>query len=57
MSKHRYSISVTGHTYDRLRSSVGAASVAKFVDGILTSAIADPTIRNRVLEKCAKKSR
>jgi hypothetical protein len=48
----RYSISVTGQTYARLRSSVESTSLQKFVDGILTSALDDPTILERVTGKC-----
>jgi hypothetical protein len=48
----RYSISVSGTTYARLRTSVASASLQKFVDGILVSALDDPTIRERLLAKC-----
>ena len=46
------SISVTAPVYDRVRDALGTASVQKFVDGILVSALNDPTICARVLEKC-----
>jgi hypothetical protein len=49
---NRYSISVTGQTYDRLRATVKSASLQKFVNGILVSALDDPTIAARVTEKC-----
>jgi hypothetical protein len=49
----RYSISVSGSVYDRLSASMGAsASVQKFVDGIVVSALDDATIQARVLSKC-----
>lgn len=49
----RFSISVSGPVYDRLSASMGAsASVQKFVDGIVVSALDDATIRDRVLKKC-----
>lgn len=48
----RYSISVSGPTYKRLRTSVASASVQKFVEGIIVSVLDDPTIRERVLGKC-----
>lgn len=51
----RPSISVTGRTYERLRSAVVSTSVPKFVDGLLTSALADPVIMERLLKKCRSK--
>jgi hypothetical protein len=48
----RYSISVTGRTYDRLRLTVASASLQKFVDGLITSALDDPAILARVVGKC-----
>lgn len=52
MKRKRYSISVTGQTYDRLRSVVMATSLQKFVDGIVVAALDDPKIASRILEKC-----
>jgi hypothetical protein len=49
---NRYSISMSGPTYERLRTSVKSVSLQKFVDGILTSALDDPTILTRMSEKC-----
>ena len=51
----RYSISVCGETYERLRSTVSSTSLQKFVDGILTTALDDPAILERVLGKCWSK--
>ncbi len=49
----RHAISVSGSTYDRLRGAVaGSASLHKFVDGIVTSMLDDPTILARVVGKC-----
>jgi len=49
----RYSISVIGPIYDRLRElSEESTSLQKFVDGLIVSALDDPTIRDRVLGKC-----
>jgi hypothetical protein len=49
----RYSISVTGATYERLRElPESEASMQRFVDALITSAIDDPLIRARVLAKC-----
>ena len=52
---HRYSISVSGKTYDRLRSAVTSCSLASFVDGVVTSALDDPTIVARLLARCQVK--
>jgi len=47
------SISISGKTYDRLNTSMGLQySVHSFVDGILASALDDPTILKRVLKEC-----
>lgn len=49
----RYSISVTGATYDRIRDLPEAsASMQRFVDDLITTAIDDPLVRVRVLAKC-----
>lgn len=50
MATKRYAISVTGSTYDRLRSVVGTASLQKFVDRIVAGALDDPKIAARVIE-------
>jgi hypothetical protein len=49
------SISVAGKIYAQLRASVSETSVSKFVDGIVLSALDDPRICDRVLEKCMAK--
>ena len=49
--KQRYSISVSGGTYDRMRTIV-TGSLAKFVDNIVTTALDDPAILERVVAKC-----
>jgi hypothetical protein len=49
--KQRYSISVSGGTYDRMRTMV-TGSLAKFVDNIVTTALDDPTILARVVAGC-----
>lgn len=51
----RYSISVSAPTYARLRGVVESASLPKFVDRILASALDDPTILARVAGKCRAK--
>jgi hypothetical protein len=48
----RYAVSVSGSTYARVRASVASVSTQKFVDGLIVSALDDPTICARVLEKC-----
>lgn len=49
----RYSISVTGATYDRLRALPETEeSMQRFVDALIMSAIDDPLVRLRVLAKC-----
>jgi len=54
----RRSISVSGNTYDRLRSSVGEGeSIQKFVDAIVAGALDDPKILDRVATKCWKDQR
>lgn len=56
MSKkmNRYSISVSGTTYDRLRSAVDG-SMASFVDGIVLGALNDPATMARLLSRCRQK--
>ncbi len=49
----RYSISVTGKTYERLREVVPASTnVCKLVDGLMASALADPAILASLLDRC-----
>jgi hypothetical protein len=48
----RYSISVTGCIYDRLRTQVTSGSVASFVDEIVEMALDDSTISNRIVAAC-----
>jgi hypothetical protein len=50
--KQRYSISVSGQTYARLRTSVTSGSMHKFVDRILVGALDDPAILGRLVAKC-----
>jgi len=50
--KPRYSISVAGPTYKRLRSAVPRGGVTGFVDDILTTALDDPAILARLVNKC-----
>lgn len=57
MSEHnkkpnRYSISVSGKTYDRLRAVVTQGSLASFINDIMGSALDDPAISARVLAMC-----
>jgi hypothetical protein len=52
MATKRYAISVTGNTYDQLRSVIGAASLQKFVDRLVAGALDDPKIASRVIGKC-----
>ena len=52
MGKKRPSISMSGKRYDQLRAFVFETSLSKFVDSVVRSALDDPTIRDRVLEKC-----
>ena len=48
----RYSISLSGKTYDRLRGTVTSPSLQKFVDAIMASALDDPTAMKHLVEKC-----
>jgi len=50
----RYSISVSGATYDRLRAAVDGR-MATFVDDVVRSALDDPAIRARLLTLCPQK--
>jgi hypothetical protein len=50
----RYSISVSGETYERLRSAV-QGSMAAFVDEIVLAALNDPAILARVVPQCRPK--
>ncbi len=50
--KTRYSISVMGETYDRLRAVVPRGSMASFVDEIVESALDDPEILARLISRC-----
>ena len=49
--KQRYSISVSAETYDRVREVVDG-SLAAFVNGVVESALNDPTILSRVVKQC-----
>lgn len=51
-SKNRYSISVSGATYDRLRSVTPRGRLAGFVDGVVASALDDPKILERLTDSC-----
>lgn len=51
----RYSISVSGEIYDRLRSVVVQGSVAAFVDDIVLGALDDPAITARLVAQCQRK--
>ncbi|HSX22346.1 MAG TPA: hypothetical protein VLE97_06175 [Gaiellaceae bacterium] len=51
---NRYSISVSGPIYDRLRTSVDG-SMASFVDGIVLGALNDPAILARLVSRCRQK--
>jgi hypothetical protein len=48
----RYSVSVSGATYARLRSAVVGTSLQRFLDDIVMNALNDPTICGRVVAKC-----
>ena len=50
----RYSISVSGETYDRLRNTV-QGSMAAFVDDIVLRTLDDPAILSRVVASCRQK--
>lgn len=49
---NRYSISVSGGTYDRLRITMPHGGVSGLVDDILTEALDDPAILGRLVNKC-----
>lgn len=48
----RYSVSMSGRTYDRVRSAVPSGGMASFVDDIVMKALEDPTILARMVAKC-----
>jgi hypothetical protein len=51
----RYSISVTGETYARLRATVAeSTSIQKFVDDLITSALDDALVAARVVGQCTE---
>ena len=50
----RYSISVSGETYERLRTAV-QGSMAAFVDDIVLGALDDPSMLARLLPRCRQK--
>ncbi len=49
---NRYSISVSGSTYDRLRAATPRGTVTWIVEDLVLSALDDPEIRARVVDKC-----
>lgn len=49
--KRRYSISVSSHIYDRLRAAT-PNSVARLVDILVLSALDDPKITTRLIDRC-----
>jgi hypothetical protein len=53
---HRYSVSVSGKTYDRLRVTVTSGSLASFVDEIIASALDEPTILARIVVQCRQET-
>jgi hypothetical protein len=48
----RYSISVSGKTYDRLRAVVPQGGIARCVDDIIASTLDDPEILSRLVDRC-----
>jgi hypothetical protein len=48
----RYSISVSGTTYDRLRAAAPRGRVASLVDEIVESALDDPETLARLVARC-----
>jgi hypothetical protein len=53
----RYSISVTGAIYDRLRETVTDESVASFVEDAIATALDDPKTAARIAATCAPRDR
>lgn len=51
-SCNRYSISVSGVVYDRLRSAIPRGNVTVFVEDAVASALDDPAIRARLVDQC-----
>jgi hypothetical protein len=49
---NRYSISVSGKTYDRLRAAVPRGGVASFVDEIVMNVLDDPAALGRLVAQC-----
>lgn len=48
----RYSISVSGRTYGRLRAAVPHGSLASCVDEFVMDALEDPAILERIIGTC-----
>jgi len=48
----RYSISVSGKTYDRLRAVMPHGSLASCVDELVADVLDDPEALARVVEQC-----
>jgi hypothetical protein len=48
----RYSISVTGRFYERLRTQVTSESVASFVDDVIATTLEDPALSAQVVDAC-----
>ena len=51
-SSNRYSISVSGVFYDRLRTSIPRGNVTGFVEEAVASALDNPAIRARLVDQC-----
>lgn len=49
---NRYSISVSGKTYDRLRAAVPHGGVASFVDELVMNVLDDPAALARLVAQC-----
>jgi hypothetical protein len=54
---NRYSISVSGKIYDRLRAQVISGSLASYVDEIVEIALDDPAILVRLVAACRREAR
>jgi hypothetical protein len=50
----KYSISVTGTTYARIRAAVPRGDMASFVDDVLVAALDDPAIAAGVVTQCRR---
>ena len=50
--RKRYVIDLSEETFDRMRSTVVASSMERFVDRLMATALDDPKVLDRLARKC-----